>query len=98
MKKAALTLGLALAACAAAALAAQTRFFQIVELNGLDRLLALHPRAEPIADVAFVDITDATVKEIGAWPIPRAVIAGVVRRIAAGRPELIGLDVHVSEK
>jgi len=98
MKRAALTLGLAVAACAAAAAAAGTRFFEIVELSGFDRLLALHPRADPVADVAFVDITDATVKEIGVWPIPRAVIARAVRRIAEGRPELIGLDVHVSEK
>ena len=97
MRGAALTVGLAIAACVAVAAAAQTRFFEIVELNAFDRLLGLHPRAQPVAAVAFVDITDATVKETGAWPIPRAVIARAVRRIAAGRPELIGLDVHVSE-
>ena len=80
------------------AAASSTRFFAIVELNAFDRMLGLKPAAEPIAAVAFVDITDVTVKEIGAWPIPRATMAAALRRIAEGGPELVGLDVHLSER
>jgi adenylate cyclase len=92
------TLAFSILVCLVVAGAASTRFFDIVELNGFDRLIGVQGEPGPIPEIAFVDITDATVKEIGAWPIPRGVIAQVIRRIAQGRPELIGLDMQVSEK
>jgi adenylate cyclase len=94
--RAAATVVLALAVWAVAFAVSRTGPFAVMELHGFDRLAA---RAQAAADprIAFVDISDRTVEEIGAWPIPRPVIAQVVRRIAEGRPELIGLDIQVSE-
>ena len=97
-RRAVATLAFSILVCLVVAGAASTRFFGIVELNGFDRLIGVQGEPRPIAQIAFVDITDATVNEIGEWPIPRGVIAQVIRRIAQGQPELIGRDMQVSEK
>ncbi len=83
--------------CGVMAVLSSTRFFRIVELNGFDRLVGAQPPPKPAPQIVFVDITDATVKELDDWPIPRDKVALAISRIAQGRPELIGLDMLLSE-
>jgi adenylate cyclase len=83
--------------CGVVAALSSTRFFRIVERNGFDRLVGAQPPPKPAAQIVFVDITDATVKETGDWPIPRDQVAVAIDQIVKGRPELIGLDMHLSE-
>jgi len=95
--RAAASVVLALAVWAIAFALSRTGPFAVMELHGFDRLIAARGQPPPDPRVVFVDISDRTVEEIGAWPIPRPLIAQVVRRIAEGGPEVVGLDIHVSE-
>ncbi|WP_018262623.1 CHASE2 domain-containing protein [Methylobacterium sp. WSM2598] len=44
-------------------------------------------------DVVIVALDDATVAEAGRFPLPRGTLAALVRRLSAGRPRAIGLDL-----
>ena len=93
-----ITLLLAVLVCSVVALAARTRFFETVELNGFDRLLNAAGRPRPAEGIAFVDISDATVAAVKKWPIPRETVAQAIRAIARGGPALIGLDMQLAER
>jgi adenylate cyclase len=92
------TLASSLLVCAVVAVLSATRFFRIVELNGFDRLVGALPAPRPLPGIVFVDITDATVRELGDWPIPRDKVAEAIDHIAVGGPELIGLDMLLPER
>ncbi len=49
--------------------------------------------AQSAFEVAVVDIDSATLERFGAWPWPREQLAGLVNRIADGRPSALGLDL-----
>jgi len=83
--------------CGVVAALSSSRFFRIVELNGFDRLVGAQPPPKPAPQIVFVDITDVTVDEFDDWPIPRNKVALAIEQIAKGRPELIGLDMILSE-
>jgi CHASE2 domain-containing sensor protein len=48
-------------------------------------------------DVVVVNFDDAAVREFRKFPIPRDVVAQVIRKVAPGNPELIGLDMLLTE-
>lgn len=75
----------------------RTGLLDSAELQGHDYLVAASGFAAPSGELAVVDFDDAAVAELG-FPIRRGLLAEVVRRVAAGRPELIGLDVLLGER
>lgn len=56
------------------------------------RFLLAGPRPAP-ESVVVVALDDETIREAGAYPLPRGVLARLVRAIAERRPRAIGLDV-----
>lgn len=70
-------------------------------LPRIDRMLQDNERAhvrQPMSDeIVIVAIDDKSLEAIGRWPWRRALHAEVLRRIAAGQPRCIGLDVLMSE-
>ena len=91
-------MALALGSTAIVAGLARLDFVRVIELQGFDRLVMGQGEPGRIAEIAFVDISDRTVKDLGRWPIPRDTLAAAVDRIAAGAPQLIGLDVILPER
>ena len=89
----------ALVALGAAALLMPQGWRETLRENGLDRVLmldALLRRADdvrPQAPVVIVDIDRRSLERLGAWPLPRAVIARLIDAIAAAQPRVIVIDV-----
>jgi adenylate cyclase len=48
-------------------------------------------------DIVVVAFDDATVAHFGRFPIPRTVLADVIRRVSKAKPRIIGLDFFLSE-
>ena len=82
----------------AVAAASGLKLLESVELEGYDLLVRSQPPPGPAQTVAIVDFDDPTFARLGVFPAPRATLAEVIDRISAGRPDLIGLDVLLSEK
>ena len=67
--------------------------------NGLDRVLMLDgllrraDEVRPQPPVVIVDIDRRSLERLGAWPLPRAVIARLIEAIAAAKPRVIVIDV-----
>ncbi len=88
---------LALAVCALAAGAARTPLLHDLENWGYD-LLVHHATRETVDErIVIVDIDDATLAQAHTYPIPRRTVAELIGKIAAGSPNLIGLDLLLSE-
>ena len=49
-------------------------------------------------DILIVAIDDRSLEVIGRWPWQRSVTAKLIRRIAAGNPKVIGLDLLFTER
>ncbi|WP_150590475.1 CHASE2 domain-containing protein [Pandoraea eparura] len=49
------------------------------------------------SDIVIVAIDDASLSEIGRWPWRRVVLARLIDRIAADAPQVIGMDVILTE-
>src|SRR5262249_47454758 len=79
----------ALVALGAAALLMPPGWRETLRENGLDRVLMLDGllrRADdvrPQPPVVIVDIDRRSLERLGAWPLPRAVIARLIEAIAA---------------
>lgn len=89
---------LALAVCLAIAGLVRMGFLESLELQGYDLLVRMRGFPPPHPDLVFVDFDDATLDALGVFPVPRAVMAEVLDKVAAGEPELIGLDILLSER
>jgi adenylate cyclase len=44
-------------------------------------------------ELVIVAVDDAAIRQAGSWPVPRTVIADLVRRIAAQRPRAVAIDI-----
>jgi adenylate cyclase len=58
------------------------------------------PLRKPVASdlkVMVVDIDRRSIDALGAWPWPRATMAGLVEAVASGRPAAIAIDVLFAE-
>jgi len=51
----------------------------------------------PPETLVLVDFDNDTIRAVGTYPVPRGILAKSIARIAAGHPELIGLDWILSE-
>jgi class 3 adenylate cyclase/CHASE2 domain-containing sensor protein len=89
---------IALGVCLAVAGLVRMGFLEPLELQGYDLLVRKRGFPPPHPDLVFVDFDDATLDALGVFPVPRAAMAEVLEKVAAGGPELIGLDMLLSEK
>ncbi len=48
-------------------------------------------------DIVVVTFDDDTVAHFGRFPIPRTVLADVIRRVSTAKPRIVGLDFFLSE-
>ncbi len=62
-----------------------------------DFLQKAHPRSVQERTVTIVDIDDASLREIGQWPWPRATLAKLVERLNADGAAVIGFDIIFPE-
>jgi CHASE2 domain-containing sensor protein len=70
--------------------------FDAIELRALDRLFAIRGATSPRVPVTIVEIDDATLKALGAWPLPRAMHGQVLERLSAAGAAAIGVDLVFS--
>ena len=70
----------------------------VAELQGFDLLVRLRGFGPPPENPVIVDFDTPTVQSLGTFPIPRSRVAEVIEKVSAGAPELIGLDLLLSEK
>jgi len=87
---------------AAAAVVALVGFSQLewLEYRSLDWLFELRSGlfelrriAPPTSPIVIVEIDEASIREIGAWPFRRAMHAQLIDRIRAWKPLAVGMDV-----
>ncbi len=69
-----------------------------MELWGYDLLVAWSAGKSVSNHVLVVDFDDNTIDNLHQYPIPRTTLANVIDKVSAGHPDLIGLDVILSEK
>jgi adenylate cyclase len=69
-----------------------------VELQGYDLMVSARGSRAPLEELVIVDFDNATVKVMGTFPVPRRILAEVLEKVVAGDPELIGLDMMLSER
>src|ERR1043166_8412289 len=64
------------------------------EYWSLERFFELRGAVQPITPVVIVAIDESSFIELNQqWPFPRAMHADVLRKISAGRPLAIGIDL-----
>lgn len=77
----------------------------IVRVNFLDSLemkfydIRMHLRTQPdrTSRIVMVDIDNDSIEKLGRWPWPRSLVAQGIRKIKAGDPRVIGLNMIFSE-
>jgi adenylate cyclase len=67
--------------------------FHKLDLQAFDLLAATQHPVPPDAHVINVDFDESTVRRYDAFPIKRALLAEVVKKIAMGKPSAIGIDI-----
>jgi serine phosphatase RsbU (regulator of sigma subunit) len=72
-------------------------FVEELRLNGFDAAQRLWPQVEADDGVVIVAIDEQSLAEKGQWPWPRTLMAELVRRIAAGKPSVLGIDILFAE-
>jgi len=92
-------LALAVLALLALLRAADPAFLEEARLRGFDLEQRLYHRVLEPAEVRVrvVAIDEKSLQRYGQWPWPRTLVARLVRRIAAGEPRVLGVDILFSE-
>lgn len=72
-------------------------FVEELRLRGFDAGQLLWPRQSADDRVVVVEIDEESLAAKGQWPWPRDLVADLVRRIAAGKPAALGLDILFAE-
>lgn len=72
-------------------------FFVDASRWGYDLLANTGGDAPAISDIIIVDFDDQALGRLGTYPIPRTLLAEVIAHVSSGRPELIGVDLLLSE-
>ena len=88
---------LAIVVCAMAAGVARTPMLHDLENWGFDQLVDYSRPRSSDERIVIVDFDDATVSQLHTFPVPRRALAEVIRRVSAGVPKMIGLDILLSE-
>lgn len=68
--------------------------FQSLELAALDQLFRSRPYETPEERITIVAIDEASLRQVGSWPIPDGVIAQLLQKLKASKPRAIGLDIY----
>ncbi len=68
-----------------------------VQSRGFDVAQRLWPLSPGKTLVQVVDIDEESLRRFGQWPWPRGLVADLVRRIAAGKPRVLGVDMLFPE-
>ncbi|MGH8503073.1 MAG: CHASE2 domain-containing protein [Gammaproteobacteria bacterium] len=67
---------------------------EFMELAAYDLHLRLRPGVlEPDRRIVLIEATEADLRTYG-WPLPDGVLAALLRRLAAHRPQAIGVDIY----
>jgi len=69
-----------------------------LSLAARDALVRAHGTAPPPDEVVIVAIDEASIKRFGRFPWPRGLMAQALRRLSAGRPKVIALNVLFSDQ
>ncbi|YAF94231.1 MAG: CHASE2 domain-containing protein [Nodularia sp. CChRGM 3473] len=67
---------------------------QSLELAALDQCFRLRPHEPPDARITIVAIDEASLSQVGSWPIPDGVIADLLQKLQVHQPRAIGLDIY----
>ncbi|WP_026103918.1 CHASE2 domain-containing protein [Anabaena sp. PCC 7108] len=68
--------------------------FQMIDWTALDQFFQLRSPEPPDSRIVVVTIDEATIREVGQWPIPDAVLAKMLDKIRQQKPLAIGLDLY----
>ncbi len=71
--------------------------FRQIDLMNYDLLIRHLPGNHDSGRVVIVDLDERTLRRYGQWPWPRYRLAGLLERIAAAKPAVIGLDMIFPE-
>jgi adenylate cyclase len=89
---------LSLLVCALVWGAGRLSLLESLRWQGYDLLVRSRPLPPTLDSLVFVDLDEATFARLGVYPAPRATLAQILETIAAGEPEVVGLDVLLSER
>ena len=91
--------GLAVAAIASLAVLFASRFPSFRDINNLvyDFTINHTGLSAPSPQILFVDFDEDSFAHIRQYPIPRPLISDAIRRIGAGKPRVLGVDIFLSE-
>ncbi|MBH8576393.1 CHASE2 domain-containing protein [Nostocaceae cyanobacterium CENA369] len=67
---------------------------QSLELAVLDQFFRLRPTEQPDDRITIVAIDEASLRQVGSWPIPDSQIAKLLQKINVHKPQAIGLDIY----
>jgi len=67
---------------------------QMLEWAALDQFFRLRPQAAIEDRIVLVSVDEATIRQVGQWPIPDAALATVLDHIRQQAPRVIGLDLY----
>lgn len=67
---------------------------QSLEWTALDQFFQLRPNEAVQERITIVEINEASLRQVGSWPIPDAIIAQLLRKLQAHQPRTIGLDIY----
>lgn len=71
--------------------------FEPARLALYDRYQRVFPRERVSGPVSIVEIDEASLKTLGAWPWPRNRLAALIEAIGRHQPAAIGLDMYLPE-
>ncbi len=72
-------------------------FFYLLELKSLDLRMQARGRIETTNKIVLVTIDEKSLSELGRWPWPRKVMAGLLDKLSQYNPKVIGLDLVWAE-
>ncbi|MBU2567342.1 MAG: CHASE2 domain-containing protein, partial [Elusimicrobia bacterium] len=72
-------------------------FFEGIEYKLYDLRAKFRQTKKANPDIVIVTIDDQSITNIGRWPWPRSVIAGLVDKLASTEPKVIGLNILFTE-
>ncbi|MCC5644867.1 CHASE2 domain-containing protein [Nostoc sp. CHAB 5824] len=67
---------------------------QFLEFGALDQFFRLRPNESLEERITIVVIDEASLDEVGSWPIPDTKIAQLLQKLNVHKPRAIGLDIY----
>jgi len=72
-------------------------FIEALDLKFYDVMMNLRGDPDAQSDIVLVDIDDDSIEKLGRWPWRRSLLADIIKKIDAGNPKAIGLNIILSE-